>query len=158
MTGAIRLEPAHARIAAALHAASFDAPWSAADFAELLNQPGVGGLMWQTDVPAGLILVRAVADEAEILTLAVVPDHRRRGIAVQLLDDACRMLRSGGTHRFFLEVAADNIAARALYERRGFAATGRRAAYYDRGAAPRVDAVIMELDFAVKRASAAPDH
>ncbi|MCC6914604.1 MAG: ribosomal protein S18-alanine N-acetyltransferase [Rhodospirillaceae bacterium] len=145
MSGIIRLEPAHALVAGALHRTSFAAPWRDEEFAKLLEQPGVAGLMWTGAEPQGFILIRAVADEAEILTLAVAPDFRRRGIAESLLEEAARMLRAGGTHRLFLEVADDNTAARALYEKRGFTATGRRAKYYERGAAPRVDAVIMAL-------------
>ena len=158
MTNAIRLGPAHARITAALHAACFEAPWSEVEFARLLEQPGVAGLIWHADTPDGFILVRAAADEAEILTLAVAANRRRRGIAARLLNEACRMLRAGGTRRLLLEVAADNAAARALYEGCGFAVTGRRAGYYDRGAARRVDAIIMELDFAAQGASATPNQ
>ena len=73
MSGAIRLEPAHARLAAALHETSFATPWTDDEFAKLLEQPGVAGLLWQDDAPTGFILIRAVADEAEILTLAVAP-------------------------------------------------------------------------------------
>jgi ribosomal-protein-alanine N-acetyltransferase len=158
MSGAIRLEPAHARIAGALHRTSFDAPWSEEEFAKLLEQPGVAGLMWNAAEPQGFVLIRAVADEAEILTLAVAPAHRRQGIAADLLNEACHMLRAGGTRRLFLEVAADNAAARALYTSYGFAETSRRAQYYDRGGAKRVDAIVMTLDLAPPRGSAAPHH
>lgn len=159
MTGAIRLEPAHARMAAALHRTSFDAPWSEEDFARLLEQPGIAGLMWAAAEPQGFILIRAVADEAEILTLAVAPPYRRRGLAAQLLDEATLMLRAGGTHRLFLEVAADNPAAIGLYENAGFVTSGRRAQYYDRGrGAPRVDAIIMTLDLDAPPTLAAPHH
>jgi len=158
MTGVIRLEPAHARVAGALHRQSFDAPWSDEAFAKLLEQPGVAGLMWPASDPKGFILIRAVADEAEILTLAVAPAHRRQGIAADLLNEACRMLRAGGTHRLFLEVAADNAAARALYISYGFAVTGRRARYYDRGDAPKADAIIMSLDLVATRGLTTPHH
>ncbi len=158
MTGVIRLEPAHARVAGALHRLSFDAPWSDEEFAKLLEQPGVAGLMWHAAEPKGFILIRAVADEAEILTLAVAPAHRRQGIAADLLNEACRMLRAGGTHRLFLEVAADNGAARALYISYGFAMTGRRARYYDRGTAPKVDAIIMSLDLVATHGLTTPHH
>ncbi len=158
MTGVIRIEPAHARIAGALHRVSFDAPWSDEEFARLLEQPGVAGLMWPAAEPKGFILIRAVADEAEILTLAVAPMHRRQGIAADLLNEACRILRAGGTQRLFLEVAADNAAARALYISYGFAMTGRRAKYYDRGAGPRVDAIVMSLDLVAARSLATPHH
>lgn len=145
VSGIIRLEPAHALIAGALHRASFEIAWRDEEFAQLLEQPGVAGLMWTGAEPQGFILIRAVADEAEILTLAVAPDFRRRGIAESLLEEASRMLRAGGTHRLFLEVADDNAPARALYEKHGFTATGRRAKYYERGPSGRVDAVIMAL-------------
>lgn len=158
MSGIIRLEPAHARIAGALHGTSFDAPWSSSEFSRLLEQPGVAGLMWSAGEPQGFILIRAVADEAEILTLAVAPLHRRQGVAANLLAEACRMLRAGGTHRLFLEVAADNAAARALYQAYGFVETGRRPQYYGRGGAQRTDAIIMALTLVVEQDSAAPHH
>jgi ribosomal-protein-alanine N-acetyltransferase len=86
--------------------------------------------------------VRAAADEAEILTLAVDPAHRRTGIASRLLRAATAALSAGETQRVFLEVAADNSAALALYERHGFEVCGRRANYYG-GGDKRVDAVMM---------------
>lgn len=158
MSGVLRLEPAHARLAAALHETSFATPWSDNDFAKMLEQPGVAGLLWQDTVPAGFILIRAVADEAEILTLAVTPDRRRQGIAALLLDEASQMLRAGGTRRLFLEVAADNSAARALYTSYGFSVTGRRPGYYDRGPAPRADAILMTLDLQPSSPLAATHH
>ncbi len=157
MSGIIRLEPVHALVAGALHRTSFAAPWSDEAFAKLLEQPGVTGLMWTDIEPQGFILIRAVADEAEILTLAVAPPVRRRGIAASLLEEAARMLRAGGTHRLFLEVADDNAAARSLYEKHGFTATGRRAKYYERGSLARVDALIMVLALQPP-ALAAPHH
>ena len=158
MSGAIRLEPAHARLAAALHETSFATPWSDDEFAKLLEQPGVAGLLWQEDAPTGFILIRAVADEAEILTLAVAPPHRRQGIGGLLLGEASEMLRAGGTRRLFLEVAADNPAARALYTNSGFLVTGRRPAYYDRGPGPRVDAIVMTLELQARPSLAATHH
>ncbi len=137
--------PAHADVLAALHATSFNAPWAAAAFATLLGQPGVAAWMWNTD---GFILVRAAADEAEVLTLAVVPAARRKGIAAKLLAASCDALQAGGTTRVFLEVAADNIAASALYIRHGFEPCGRRPDYYGSGTAQGpVDAIVMMKRF-----------
>lgn len=80
------------------------------------------------------------ADEAEIITAAVAPEYRRRGIARALmdrmLDDAAAL---GGTD-VYLDVRASNTAAIALYESLGFVRTGVRRAYYTR---PREDAVLM---------------
>lgn len=158
MSGVIRLEPAHARVAGALHRTSFAAPWSDEEFAKLLEQPGVAGLLWTADAPLGFILIRAVADEAEILTLAVMPEARRQGIAADLLDEAAHMLRAGGTRRLFLEVAADNTAARGLYAKHGFLPTGKRAGYYARQGAPAVDAIVMTLALEPAPVSTAPHH
>ncbi len=134
----------HAGVLAALHATSFAAPWEAGAFDSLLRQPGVAAWIWHDEEPHGFILVRAAADEAEILTLAVVPAARRKGTAFKLLDHALNVLRAGGTARIFLEVAADNTAAQALYTRHAFRPCGRRADYYGAGGkAPPVDAIVM---------------
>jgi len=132
----------HAPVLKALHAAAFPAPWTAAEFETFLSQPGVAGWIADEAAPKGFILVRAAADEAEILTLAVDPAHRRAGIASRLLRAATAALSAGKTQRVFLEVAADNGPALALYERHGFEICGRRAHYYGVGD-KRVDAVMM---------------
>ena len=125
----------------AIHAAGFSDPWTAEAFAVLLTQPGVMALMH--GAPAGgFILVRAVADEAEILTIAVLPEMRRQGVGAALIAEAVRILGQGHTRRLFLEVAADNVSALALYESSGFSVVGQRAGYYARPAGA-VDAVIM---------------
>lgn len=137
----------HAAVLAALHAASFAAPWRAEEFDALLRQPGVAGWIWNGDAPEGFILVRAAADEAEVLTLAVTPSERRKGTASRLLAQALNILRVGGSARIFLEVAADNAPASALYTRHGFTPCGRRADYYgaNTGSKP-VDAIVMKRD------------
>ena len=133
-----------APVMAALHATGFDDPWSTDSFAVLLAQPGVAGWLWG-ETPAGLLLVRAAADEAEILTIAVAPEARRQHGAQQMIAAALRVLAQGLTRRVFLEVAADNTAARALYGHVGFTPCGRRPGYYANG---KTDAVIMELALA----------
>ncbi|QBX37156.1 GNAT family N-acetyltransferase [Brevundimonas sp. S30B] len=127
---------------AALHAEAFDAPWSAEAFADLLSQPGVAA-----EVEAdGFILIRVVADEAEILTLAVRPAARRAGLGLALVQRAAVAATALGAERLFLEVAEDNAAARALYGRAGFEAAGRRKAYYARRDGPAADALILTLN------------
>lgn len=125
---------------ATLHGAAFagKGPWSAASFAELLNSPHVQLLTR----PNGFALIRTIAGESELLTLAVHPDFQRRGIARDLIRDwlgqAARQADSA-----FLEVAADNLAARALYHAFDFQETGRRSGYYSREIGKNVDAVLM---------------
>ena len=126
---------------AALHAEAFDAPWSAAAFADLLTQPGVR-LDADDD---GFILIRIAADEAEILTLAVRPQARRQGLASRLVARAAATASADGAERLFLEVAEDNAPARALYARQGFEAAGRRPRYYARADVPAVDALLLVL-------------
>ena len=127
---------------AALHAAAFPAPWDAAAFAALSAQPGVLALV-EDD---GFILIRVVADEAEILTLAVRPEARRRGLGARLVAAAAARAAALGAERLFLEVAQDNAAARGLYARSGFAEVGRRRGYYARPGATAVDALTLALN------------
>ncbi|WP_207102105.1 ribosomal protein S18-alanine N-acetyltransferase [Paracoccus shandongensis] len=124
---------------AALHARCFTLPrpWSAPAFAALLDSPHVFLLAR----PDGFLLGRTVADEAELLTLAVSPDARRQGIARDLVAEFAATSRARGATRAFLEVAADNAPAQALYAATGWRETGRRRRYYG----PDLDAIVMEL-------------
>jgi ribosomal-protein-alanine N-acetyltransferase len=136
--------------AAALHGESFAAlgerTWTRQDVAELLAAPGVAGLLLQADgADAGFALCRVAADEAELLTIAVRPVHRRQGVGRRLLTAIVDHVREAGAGTLFLEVGADNPAARALYESMGFQAIAARAAYYRRGEGPPADAVVMRL-------------
>jgi ribosomal-protein-alanine N-acetyltransferase len=129
--------------AAALHAGCFDDAWSAAAIAAVLATPGSFGLLSITsDTPSGFLLARIAADEAEILSIGVLPAWRRRGIARALLAAAAVHAADSGARRLFLEVAADNPAARGLYLREGFAQVGRRPCYYRRGTGA-IDALIL---------------
>ena len=133
---------AAARRLATLHAEAFDAPWDAAAFETLLCQAGVH----LAEVAGGFILVRTVADEAEILTLAVRPADRRRGIATDLVARGASVAAAQGATRLFLEVAEDNHAARGLYGRAGFVEAGRRPRYYARADGSRADALTLALN------------
>jgi ribosomal-protein-alanine N-acetyltransferase len=135
-----RAGAAHAAMLAALHAESIAPPWSTETFATLLGQPGVAGwIATENEEPVGLLLARAAADEAEILTLAVLPHRRRHGVAGRLMAQLVAWAATVNAVRLFLEVADDNVAARALYERSGFTVAGRRNDYY----APGRDALLL---------------
>lgn len=129
---------------ASLHAQAFAAPWSEAEFADLLDQPGV----FVVEEADGFILIRVVLDEAEILTLAVRPSARRAGLGGRLVGQGAVAAAQAGGVRLFLEVAEDNVAARALYERAGFGQIGRRKAYYAAPDGGRTDALVLALDLA----------
>jgi ribosomal-protein-alanine N-acetyltransferase len=131
---------------AAAHATAFPAPWSAAEFRDLLASPGVFGFLAEEGTPQAMILCRVAAGEVEVLTLAVAPERRRQGVGRELVRAAMDAARHAGAEAAFLEVAADNPAAAALYASLGFRRAGLRRAYYDRGPEGRVDALVMRLD------------
>lgn len=115
---------------AALHAGVFAQAWSEADFNSFLADRAIYGLAIRGREPTGFILCRVVADEAEVLSFGVAPPHRRRGGGRALLALAMAEAVRRGARRMFLEVAEDNLAARALYDSAGFFCVGRREAYY----------------------------
>jgi ribosomal-protein-alanine N-acetyltransferase len=125
------LGPLDMAVAAALHARCFDSAWNNAALVEILAMPGSFGALAQIgDQPVGLVIALAVGTEAEVLTLAVLPEFRRRGIARRLLEWVADRLSGAGCQRLLLEVAEDNAAARTLYGKLGFAEVGRRPSYY----------------------------
>lgn len=128
---------------AAIHAEAFETPWDAASLSALLASPGV----FVVAEPDGFILIRVVADEAEILTLAVRPAARRGGLGGRLVEAAVVRAAALGAERMFLEVAEGNVAARALYARAGFSEAGRRRGYYSRNDGSREDALVLALNF-----------
>ncbi|RNF35140.1 GNAT family N-acetyltransferase [Paracoccus methylarcula] len=127
---------------AALHARCFTTPrpWNADEFSALLASSG-SFLLTRHD---GFLLGRFVAEEAELLTLAVAPEARRRGHGLALTREFAATARAMGACDLFLEVAADNHPAQALYAALGWRETGRRRGYY----APGLDAVVMHLGLA----------
>ncbi len=126
----------------ALHARCFpDRPWSAPEIADLLQSATVQSFVSpQAD---GLLLTRVFPPEAEILTLAVEPEARGRGVAFGLVGQWIADMAHRRVTDLHLEVAADNVAALALYRRHMFRVSGRRPRYYLRCGAAPVDAVLM---------------
>lgn len=130
-----------AGLLAALHAASFERGWSEAEIRDLLASPGVRAVvMSEEGEPAGFALIRAIAGEAELLTLCVRPQFRRTGLGEALLQSAETTAAAQGAQRLFLEVSAANEAAIGLYSRAGYRTSGRRKGYYRDGS----DAVLMD--------------
>ena len=114
-------------------------PWTEAEISGLLGAPDCFAVTEGT----GFALGRVILDEAELLTIAVDPDQRRRGTGRMLLAAfEAEATRRGGTTAF-LEVAADNTPALALYSTQGWRESGRRKGYYARANAPAVDALIL---------------
>ena len=127
----------------ALHAQAFDQPWSAAEIERLMRILGGFAVVAEDAGTQGFILVRTVADEGEILTLAVAPAFRRMGVGRALVESAAAEAARRGARTLFLEVAEDNPAAIALYDSAGFQAAGLRRAYYARPNARPADALVL---------------
>ncbi len=129
--------PEHVAALAAIHAAAFPHdPWSEASFLTLIQQPGVAGFI---DERGGMVLVRCVADEAEILTIGAAV--KRQGIGKALMEAAIAHAAMRGVAKLHLEVAASNLAALGLYNALGFEQAGKRPKYYPDGE----DALILSL-------------
>jgi ribosomal-protein-alanine N-acetyltransferase len=130
---------ADAAAIAALHKASFQRGWGEDEVYKLLIEKNVvAHRAMNGRTMAGFILSRLAAGEAEILSIAIAPKRRGRGLAHPLLDLNLRRLAGLGARTVFLEVDENNKPARALYRRAGFADVGRRNSYYQSGAAALV--------------------
>jgi [ribosomal protein S18]-alanine N-acetyltransferase len=116
----------------ALHTASFPEGWTGESLASLLASPGAFALIFVevSSLAAGFVLARVAADEAEILTLAVRPNARRKGLGRALMKAAAAQARKMGARAMFLEVGETNAPARALYQSLGFEEAGHRKDYY----------------------------
>jgi ribosomal-protein-alanine N-acetyltransferase len=131
---------------ATLHAASFEAPWDRVALAGLLASPGA----FAFHHPNGFVLARAAGGEAEILTLAVAPAARCRGLGRALMMAAASHSQELGADALFLEVGVSNPAALALYAGLGFVKVGMRRGYYggpgpSRTGSRNPDAAVLRL-------------
>jgi ribosomal-protein-alanine N-acetyltransferase len=131
-----------------LHAECFVEAWSAESLGRLLTAPGAFALLAEVKGrAAGFVLVRTAAGEAEILTIAVSPTHRRTGLGRALVEKAALRAAADGATALFLEVSVANDAARALYTASGFGEAGLRKGYYAAvGGTPALDALILRRD------------
>ena len=93
----------------------------------------------------GFALMRAIADEAELLLIAVDPAAQQRGIGAALIDDFVSFATARGARRLHLEVREGNSAIM-LYERAGFSLVGRRRDYYRGSDGHSRDALTLALD------------
>jgi tRNA threonylcarbamoyl adenosine modification protein YeaZ/ribosomal-protein-alanine acetyltransferase len=143
--GGLEISPSHdLTVLAKLHAASFEMAWNEKDLSEVLASPGCVALLARSDDgPVGFLIYRAVADEAEIITVCVDPAYQRRGAGLQIVLVTQQLLKSLKINNLFLEVAADNKEAISLYARAGFVEAGKRKAYYTRKNGETKDAIIM---------------
>ena len=144
------VEPATLRDApklAQLHGASFHRGWGEAEFEGMLTERNtlVHRLRLGRTV-VGFAVSRMAADEAEILSIAIAPGHRGRGLSRHLLLTHLGHLAGRGVRTVFLEVEENNQPARRLYERAGFGVAGRRERYYRQPGGEQLNALLMRRD------------
>lgn len=132
---------------AAIHKASFASPWPKHEFEQLLTSRSViaDGVSDAEGLTA-FVVSRCAADEAEILSIAVDPAARRRGVASALLAGHLSRLSRAGVAHLFLEVDESNVSALALYRRFGFSQVGARTGYYARPDGSRATALVLRRD------------
>lgn len=119
----------------------FSDPWSAEGIDETMQYETAIALIAELGGEvAGYLMARVSGEEGEILNLAVLPEHRRRGIARCLLERGLAALASAGVREAYLEVRETNEAALALYGGKGFRPVGVRPHYYRN---PREDALVL---------------
>jgi ribosomal-protein-alanine N-acetyltransferase len=126
----------------------FGEAWTRSQCAGILPMSGVGLVVARdgdSDIAVGFSLYRHVADESELLLLAVSPKHRRRGIGRGLLRQFLDHARSDGASRVHLEVRDGNPAIE-MYRSAGFAPVGRRRNYYHGVDGRQFDALTFSLD------------
>ncbi len=108
--------------------------WSTEQWERELSEARRPVLGWRQE--GGLLALASswlVVDELQITAVAVHPEHRRQGLAFQLLQALLLLGRDAGAERATLEVSSRNPAARALYARLGFKEVAIRHGYYRNG-------------------------
>ena len=141
----VPMAEAHVAAVAELEKACFSAPWSEASVREELTNPLSLWLVSLVDGQvAGYVGSQTVLDEADMMNLAVASQHRRQGIARQLVEALGDALRAQGVQSLTLEVRASNEAAIQLYRSLCFTQVGRRPRYYTK---PTEDALILRKEW-----------
>lgn len=142
--------PDDAGAIAALHATLFPTAWEADAVRALIEHPAAVSLVAAQPGRRilGFVLAQVAADEAEILTLGVASTAQRAGIGRKLVEGAMRAAARAEARRMFLDVAAGNTAARALYAACGFKEAGLRKGYYTLPGGARDDGLLLARDLA----------
>lgn len=148
----VRIEPGSSRdidavmrVMDAAFGDRFGEAWTRSQLGGILPMAGVSLILARdpgSSEPIGFSLFRTVADESELLLIAVTPREHRRGVGRMLLDDFVARVRNEGVSRVHLEVREGNSAV-SLYREAGFSPVGRRRNYYHAVDGRRFDAVTL---------------
>ncbi|MDX2072931.1 MAG: GNAT family N-acetyltransferase [Alphaproteobacteria bacterium] len=138
-----------------VHKACFPLFWKEQEISDMLMASGTRAWCAIANGPVGMLITRAQFEQAEILTIAVVPDARKTGVARRMMAAAEKELAAAGVRKIFLEVAENNKSAYALYLKIGYGEMSRRKGYYKQMDGSVVDALVMAKDLQ-RRPSALP--
>jgi ribosomal-protein-alanine N-acetyltransferase len=147
-----RVRPDEAETLVAIHGEAFARAWSADDFTALVSDRSIYALALRRESVfgrrrmLGFVLVRAAADEAEILTIAVSPSVQGKGHGRRLMEEIRRRLYADRVRALFLEVDRDNLPAVRLYRSLGFETVGERKGYYHKPDGTTGSALVMRAE------------
>jgi ribosomal-protein-alanine N-acetyltransferase len=148
--GQALVEPASQRdimAFAQIHGTSFHRGWGEGEFERMLMERNtLVHRLRRGRKTIGFSVSRMAGDEAEILSIAVAETYRGRGLSKGLLLTHLGHLAGRGVRRVFLEVEENNLPARRLYERAGFAVVARRERYYQQEDGEPLNALVMRRD------------
>ena len=132
------------RALAAIHSSCFPKGWSHLEFESFFERAGMfAAIAYGGQAPVGFVLCWIIEDQCDLLSMGVLPDNRRDGVGLMLLDYALDNARSLGAKYMMLEVNINNTAAHTLYEGHGFEKFSVRKGYYTNMDGSRADAVCM---------------
>ena len=139
-----KMERKDASQIAELEKRCFSDPWSEKSIASETDNPLSYWLVAEDHGEIlGYIGSQSVLDAADVMNLAVSPEHRRQGIGEKLIQALTGYLQENGVIALLLEVRVSNTDAIRLYEKLGFMQVGRRPRYYTN---PREDAYILKKE------------
>lgn len=118
-------------------------PWTSGNFADSVDAGYECWILERQHELAGYAVMAVAAGEAHLLNLSVASSHQRLGLGADFVRFLLKIARDQGAEKLYLEVRPSNAAARALYEKAGFAQIGIRRDYYP-AASGREDAIVME--------------
>jgi len=135
----------HAKMLAELHGKCFAKGWGHLEFESFFERAGVFAAMAYESggKPVGFVLCWLIEDQCDLLSMGVLPDHRRDGVGLMLLDYATQSAADMGAKYMVLEVNVNNVAAQQLYEAQGYEKFSIRKEYYSAPDGSRADAVCM---------------
>lgn len=139
-----------AGILTGIHSQCFPNYWNLEAFSDFFSVAGTRALLVEEEggAPVAIMVFRLQHEQADIITICVLPAWRRHGIARLLLTQAMRLARQGGVTDLFLDVEEGNAAAIALYQGFGFTQINRRRLYYRQKDGSFTDALVMTCKLA----------